>query len=161
MRKLLFLLSVALLSLGCSKDDPYQESFFIGTWEIVGVRSGNEPVSVLKPAQSLEHGTIQFTRRKDKAKRGSYDYKFTEENGTLQAHQGEFIWWMQAGNGDERYMQVNMAEFGQKAFGVGETEFGYHPSIEVVDNNRILFLVRLNGSTPRPHKAYEFELRRE
>ncbi len=161
MKVLLRLILVASLAWGCSKDDPNQESFFMGTWELIGVRSGNEPEIQFQAAQSVEHGTFEFSRRKDKAKRGSYNYKFTENNGTLQEHQGSFIWWMRDYDAEKRYIQVNMDEFGQKQFGVGDLDFGTLPEVEVINNNQILLRVRLVLSSNRPHKGYEFELRRK
>lgn len=161
MKMLIRWMLLVVVAWGCSKDDPNQESFFYGTWELVGVRSGNEPEIQFKDAQSVEHGTFEFTRRRDKAKRGSYDYKFTEHNGTVQEHEGSFIWWMRDYNQERRYIQVNMDEFGQKQFGVGDLDFGTLPEVDVINNNQIVLRVRLVQTSNRPHKGFEFELRRK
>jgi hypothetical protein len=54
-----------------------------------------------------------------------------------------------------------MDEFGQKQFGVGDLDFGTLPEVDVINNNQIVLRVRLVQTSNRPHKGFEFELRRK
>lgn len=158
MKQRLMSMLLLLALVACSKDDPQEERFYMGTWEIVALRTARQ--GNLMYEVDAAAGTIRFQGVRNKAKRGNYDYSFTED-GVSKELSGDFIWWLtEDQNKQNRRLQWSMAEFDQPTLGIGNVTFGNHTEIEIVDNGRILLTITLTESTNRPHKQYEFELRR-
>jgi hypothetical protein len=155
-RLMSMLLVIGLLA--CSKDDPQEERYFIDTWEIVALRTANQG-NLMKEVEAVD-GTIRFKGVRNKAKRGTYEYTFTED-GSSKELKGDFIWWLtEDQNKKNRRIQMSMEEFEQPMLGLGNVNFGNHPDFEIVDNSRMFMTITLSETTNRPHKQYEYELRR-
>lgn len=154
----LLFVAFAILS-ACSKDDPEVDLFYYGKWDVTAVATSQSEPENFRTLEAEPTGYIDFNRRRNKAKRGHYDYSFTENGGVVKV-EGDFVWWLAESNTGPR-MQVYMEEDGQKSFGIGDIIFANaHPEIEVLGNNQIYLTITQREGATRPYKKWRLTLSR-
>lgn len=160
MKKHVFFFAVALVFLAaCTKDDPETDLFYYGKWDVIAVATSQSEPENFRPLEAEPTGFIDFNRRRNKAKRGRYDYAFVE-NGQEVKVEGDFVWWLAESNSGPR-MQVYMEEDGQQSFGIGDIIFGLgHPDIEILSNDQMYLTITRQEGMNRPYKKWRLTLRR-
>lgn len=120
-KSILAILFISLL-LGCTKDNPSKEAYFIGKWdivEIVHVSGTSKSENLVIPSSELV-----FQGSKQKAKRGYFDYSF-KLDGNTRHYEGDFMWWiethLESGTDFEQaVLGINMMEENGSFMGMNE-----------------------------------------
>jgi hypothetical protein len=153
------ILVVAILLLGCRKNNPIKDQFYIDKWTITGIKSGYGVESTLTPVEQLTYGEITFKGYRKKAKRGSYNYKFTDDGEVIEK-EGDFVWWIfeLISGGADVDLNFSTEVVDDLVLGIGAKNWG-SVLVNVIDNNTIKFILTRPGTNPT--KNYLFELQRK
>jgi hypothetical protein len=153
----LFLLLLIVMA-GCRKNNPVKDQFYIDKWTITGIKSGFGVESTLTSVEQIEYGEITLKGYRQKAKRGSFTYKFTDDGEVIEK-EGDFVWWifeLISGGADVSF-NFSTEVIDDNILGLGAKNWGF-VLVNVIDNNNIKFILTRAGTNPA--KNYLFELSR-
>jgi hypothetical protein len=150
---------LAVLVLSCRKNNPIKDQFYIDKWTITGIKSGYGVESTLTPVEQFSFGEITLKGYRQKAKRGSFKYKFTDDGEVIEK-EGDFVWWIfeLISGGADVDLNFSTEVIDDLVLGIGAKNWG-SVLVNVIDNDNIKFILTRSGTNPT--KNYLFELQRK